>query len=238
MDQDFTFPACHLTCLLHVTWRVLFTHYTAPISWPLRHYLVTPVMFLVLVCGQNSHGCSSSCLQSTFIHVAKKFCSPSSFADPESCHPPPNLGAAIIRQQEASPQGRTGSPLSGWNVISQMSPQIVGSNKPPTICVPKTDTQETENLDKAIFSWSRGCKHVLTPTKQHTSTKWLTVASPYIPDTVVPAPHLGFVQVRGSRSPRLAKRLGGWVRACSLVGNGVVQESGRSSKDPLNMQAT
>jgi hypothetical protein len=34
----------------------------------------------------------------------------------------------------------------------------------------------------------------------------------------------------------LAKRLGGWVRACSLAGNGVVQESRRRSKDPLNMQ--
>jgi hypothetical protein len=32
--------------------------------------------------------------------------------------------------------------------------------------VPKTDTQETETLDKAIFSWSIGCKCVLTPAKQ------------------------------------------------------------------------
>jgi hypothetical protein len=32
------------------------------------------------------------------------------------------------------------------------------------------------------------------------STKWLTVAPPYIPDTVVPAPYLGFVQVKGSQS--------------------------------------
>jgi hypothetical protein len=62
---------------------------------------------------------------------------------------------------------------------------------------------------------------------KHASTKWLTVAPPYIPDAVVPAPHLGFVQVKGSQSSRLAKRLGGWVRACSLVG-----------KDPLNMQVT
>jgi hypothetical protein len=72
----------------------------------------------------------------------------------------------------------------------------VGIDNPP---VPKTDTQKTENLDKAIFPLSREYKHVLTPTKQHTSTKWLTVAPPYIPDTVVPAPHLGFVQVKGSQ---------------------------------------
>jgi hypothetical protein len=34
----------------------------------------------------------------------------------------------------------------------------------------------------------------------HTGTKWLTVAPPYIPDAVVHAPHLGFVQVKGSQS--------------------------------------
>jgi hypothetical protein len=38
--------------------------------------------------------------------------------------------------------------------------------------------------------------------------------------------------------PRFAKRLGGFVRAYNLSGNGVVQESGRRSKDPLNIQAT
>jgi hypothetical protein len=37
---------------------------------------------------------------------------------------------------------------------------------------------------------------------------------------------------------QLAKRLGGWVRAYSLAGNGVVQESERRSKDPLNIQVT
>jgi hypothetical protein len=28
----------------------------------------------------------------------------------------------------------------------------------------------------------------------------MTVAPPYIPDAVVPAPHLGFVQVKGSQT--------------------------------------
>jgi hypothetical protein len=43
----------------------------------------------------------------------------------------------------------------GWdhlprpNVKSQMNPQIVGIDNPPVL---KTDTQETANLDKAIFS--------------------------------------------------------------------------------------
>jgi hypothetical protein len=36
---------------------------------------------------------------------------------------------------------------------------------------------------------------------------------------------------------QLAKRLGGWVGAYSLAGNGVIQES-RRSKDPSNMQVT
>jgi hypothetical protein len=89
---------------------------------------------------------------------------------------------------------------------------ILGINNP---LVPKTNTQETENLDKSIFSCSRGCKPVLTPAKQHTSTRWLTVAPPYIPDTVVPAPHLGFVQVKVHNLLRLVKRLRGWVRVYS-----------------------
>jgi hypothetical protein len=77
-----------------------------------------------------------------------------------------------------------------------LAPLVVNNNP----LVPKTDTQETENLDKAIFSSSRGCKHVLTPAKQRASTKWLTVAPSYIPDAIVPVPHLGFVQVKGSQS--------------------------------------
>jgi hypothetical protein len=37
----------------------------------------------------------------------------------------------------------------------------------------------------------------------------MTVALPYIPDTVVPAPHLGFVQVKGLQSfPDWLKGLG------------------------------
>jgi hypothetical protein len=49
---------------------------------------------------------------------------------------------------------------------------------------------------------------VLTPTKQHASTKWLTVAPPYIPDTVVPAPHLGFAGQRFTVFPNWIKGLG------------------------------
>jgi hypothetical protein len=107
------------------------------------------MMFLVLVCAQNSRGLQGSCLQSSFTHVVKKFYSPSSFADPESHRPQPNLWDAAIRQQDTAPWGGARAPLPGQNVKSQMKPQIVGINNPP---VPKTDTQETENLNKAIFS--------------------------------------------------------------------------------------
>jgi hypothetical protein len=56
---------------------------------------------------------------------------------------------------------------------------------------------------------------VFTPAEQHASTKWLAVAPPYIPDSVVPT----LTRVQGSRFtvfPKLAKRFGGWVRAYSL----------------------
>jgi hypothetical protein len=79
---------------------------------------------------------------------------------------------------------------------------------------------------------------MLTPAKQHTSTKWLTVAPPYIPDAVVPALTWDLSRSKIHSLSQLAKKLGGWVRVCSLVGNGVVQEPRRRSKDPLNMQVT
>jgi hypothetical protein len=103
--------------------------------------------------------------------------------------------------------------------------------------VPKTDTQEIENLDKAISLDQEDLSMYSLQLNKHASTKWLAVAPPYIPDSVVPASHLGFVQVKVHSLPRLAKRLGGWVRAYSLADNGVVQES-RRSRDPLNMQVT
>jgi hypothetical protein len=66
--------------------------------------------------------------------------------------------------------------------------------------VPKTDTRVTENLDKAISFDQKGASMCLLQMSRHVSIKWLTVAPPYIPDAVVPAPHLGFVQVNGSQS--------------------------------------
>jgi hypothetical protein len=69
-----------------------------------------------------------------FTHVVKKFWSPSSFADPESHHHQPNLGAAIIRQQDTSPWERARGP-SFW-----MENNI--PDETPNCCsVPKTDTQ-------------------------------------------------------------------------------------------------
>jgi hypothetical protein len=94
---------------LHVTQHISFTHHTASSSSPPRHHLVIPMMFLVLVCTQNLRGHCGPCLQSFFTQVVKKFCNPSSFADPESCHLWLNLGATTIMQQDTSLQGRDGT---------------------------------------------------------------------------------------------------------------------------------
>jgi hypothetical protein len=61
---------------------------------------------------------------------------------------PQHLRAATIRKQDASPQGRAGGLPSQTECNIPDEPQIVGINNP---LVPKTNTQETENLDKAIF---------------------------------------------------------------------------------------
>jgi hypothetical protein len=112
---------------------------------------------------------------------------------------------------------------------------MVGINN---ILLPKIDTKETENLDKAISLDQEGASMCSFLLSKHTSTKWLTVAPSYFPDAIIPVSHLGFVQVKVHSLSQLAKRLGGWVRAYSLVGKRVVQESGRRSKDPLHMQVT
>jgi hypothetical protein len=87
--------------------------------------------------------------------------------------------------------------------------------------VPKTDTQGTENLDKAISFDQKGASTYLLPLSRYVSTKWPTVASPYIPDTVVSR----ICPCQRFTISLVTKRLGGWVRAYSLAGNGVVQES-------------
>jgi hypothetical protein len=68
--------------------------------------------------------------------------------------------------------------------------EVGGIDNPPA---PKTDTQETENLDQAISLDQEGASMHSLLLSKHASTRWLTVAPPYIPDAVVPAPHLGFV---------------------------------------------
>jgi hypothetical protein len=57
------------------------------------------------------------------------------------------------------------------------------------------------NLDRAISLDQEGASMCSLQLSKHTSTKWLAVAPPYIPAAVVPAPHLGFVQIKGSQSP-------------------------------------
>jgi hypothetical protein len=63
-----------------------------------------------------------------------------------------------------------------------------------------TDTRETENPDKAISFDQKGASMCSLQLSRHASTKWLMVTPPYAPDSVVPAAHLGSVQVKASQS--------------------------------------
>jgi hypothetical protein len=60
--------------------------------------------------------------------------------------------------------------------------------------------RDRENLDNSISFDQKDISTHSLQLSRHTSTRWPTVASPYIPDAVVPAPYLGFVQVKGSQS--------------------------------------
>jgi hypothetical protein len=118
MDQDSTFATCYLMWLIHTS--------HSPNIPTTKTLLGHPMMFLVLVCAQNSHGCHGSCLQSSFTCIVKKFWSPSSLTDPEYCHHQVNLGTIATKQQDASPQGRPRAPpFLGQNVISQMIPKLL-----------------------------------------------------------------------------------------------------------------
>jgi hypothetical protein len=61
-------------------------------------------------------------------------------------------------------------------------------------------THKRQKILTRQFSLDQGSASMCSFPLSSTKTKWLTVAPPYIPDAVVPAPHLGFVQVRGSQS--------------------------------------
>jgi hypothetical protein len=123
--------------------------------------------------------------------------------------------------------GKGQDPLPGRNVKSQTIPQIVGVDGPLVL---KIDTQETENLDKAISLDQYGASMCSLLLSKHARTKWVAVALPYILTWDLSRSKVHSLS-------QLAKRLGGWVMAYSLAGSGV-QESGRRSKDPLNMQVT
>jgi hypothetical protein len=98
-------------------------------------------------------------------------------------------------------------------------------------------THKRQNLDKAISLDQEGKRMCSLQLSKHTGTKWLTwlllisLTWLYLPLT------WDLSRSKLHNLSRLAKRLGGWVRACSLLGNGIVQES-RRSKDPLTMQVT
>jgi hypothetical protein len=103
-----------------------------------------------------------------------------------------------------------------------MSPQIVGIKDPLVL---KTDTQESENLDKAISLNQLGVSMCSLQLRKHASRNGqpllllISLMQLYLPLT------WNLSRSKVHSLSRLAKRLGRWVRACSLVGNGVVQES-------------
>jgi hypothetical protein len=95
------------------------------------------------------------------------------------------------------PRKGPGAPLPRQNVKSRMSPQVVGIKDPP---VPKTAHKRQKILTRQFSLDQEGASMCSLQLSKHESTRWMTVAPPYIPDAVVPAPHLRFVQVKGSQS--------------------------------------
>jgi hypothetical protein len=173
------------TSLSHIT--------QPPISRPSRHYLVTPMMFLVLICAQNLH---DPCLQSSFTCVVKKFWSPSLFTDPESCHHWPNFRATATHCRTS--WGRAGgvAPSQMECKIPDWAPKLLELK---TFRCRKQTYERQRKSWQGHFFWSEGCKPYSLQLSGHMSTKWLTVALHYIPDAAVLAPYLGFVQVIGSQ---------------------------------------
>jgi hypothetical protein len=99
--------------------------------------------------------------------------------------------------------------------------------------------RDRENLDKEISFDQKGASmYSLQLSRQ--STKWPTVASLYIPDAVVPALRLGFVQVNQRFTisldwlKGLGDGLGHVIWWAIFMGNRTVQESGRRNRNPLN----
>jgi hypothetical protein len=68
---------------------------------------------------------------------------------------------------------------------------------------------------------------------KHASTKWLTVAPPYIPDAVVPTPHLGFVQVTGSQSPSIGQKSWGMGKGMQFGGQWSCTGIGKKKQGPF-----
>jgi hypothetical protein len=54
----------------------------------------------------------------------------------------------------------------------------------------KKDTQDTEEILTRHFFWWKGCTHVFPQGERTHKHTWLSVAPPYIPNAVVPAPVL------------------------------------------------
>jgi hypothetical protein len=213
-------PVCHSTCLLCVTQHISCMHVSSvspdmspshitqpPVSWPPRHYLVTPVTFLVLVCAQNIRGHCGPCLQSSFTCVVKKFCSPRSFTDLESCHPQPNLGAAKFRQQDTSLLGRAGTPPSQTECkILDWAPKLL---ELITLSAENRHTRDRKSWQGNFLLIKRLQAYMLTPTKQTCKDKMAHSGS-YLyawPSCTCPSPGI-YPGQRFTISPNWLKGLG------------------------------
>jgi hypothetical protein len=181
----------------HVSPNTSHTHITQP-QYP-HHQDITwspPWHFLSWFVHKTHMVAIWSCLQISSTHIVKKFWSPSSFADLESCCHRWTVGPLQLGSRTHLSREGPGPPFP--DRISQ----IVGINNPP---VPKTHKRQRKswqgNLDKAISFDQEGVSMCSLQLSKQCKHKWPTMAPPYIPDAVVPAPNPGFLQVKGSQSP-------------------------------------
>jgi hypothetical protein len=107
---------------------------------------------------------------------------------------------------------------------------LVGIKDPP---VAKTDTQETENLDKAISFDKKGASIYSLQLSRHMSTKWLLMSlmQLYLPSPGI-CPSQRFTVCLNCLKV-LGDRVGHVIWRAIFMGKGTVQESIRN-RNPLN----
>jgi hypothetical protein len=79
--------------------------------------------------------------------------------------------------------------VSGCLLLSSIPDSMMLELK-TLLCQKKKDTQDTEEILTRHFFWWKGCTHVFPQGERTHKHTWLSVAPPYIPNAVVPAPVL------------------------------------------------